>query len=366
MRSMRRGAFGVFALASWFALSAGVSAQVPDPEALRQAAQQRAEEARAGAGARAPVQAPAANAGGGGTARLQQAPVATGPGAGAVNRALNRNANANANANGNGQVGTAQAEPRVTICHREPQRQPETITVNANAVPAHLAHGDTLGPCPPGGGQPPGNGGNGDQVTICHREPQKQDVTITVDASALPAHLAHGDTLGPCPGTPPGGTPGEDQFLFCHLDPATNTATTLTLTEAQAAAHRAHGHVVLRGACPTAGGGTGGGGPVFRPVGTAAPLVTQPVVHPLVVPVPRIVPVVQPVVQKVVVPTQVQAARAAAPLALTGAAEVGMMMAFGLALVGVGTALCLYASGTVSRLIPRWAGVSRGGRGTAG
>jgi len=35
-------------------------------------------------------------------------------------------------------------QDRVTLCHRG-----NTITVAEPAVPAHLAHGDTLGPCPP-------------------------------------------------------------------------------------------------------------------------------------------------------------------------------------------------------------------------
>ena len=40
-----------------------------------------------------------------------------------------------------------------------------------------------------------------DKVTICHVVPPTPE-TITVSESALPAHLAHGDTLGACP-TPP-------------------------------------------------------------------------------------------------------------------------------------------------------------------
>jgi hypothetical protein len=45
-----------------------------------------------------------------------------------------------------------------------------------------------------------GNGGGGDddsdeaKVTLCHKEKK----TLTVGASAAPAHLAHGDTLGAC------------------------------------------------------------------------------------------------------------------------------------------------------------------------
>jgi hypothetical protein len=33
---------------------------------------------------------------------------------------------------------------KVTLCHKGKN----TITVGAGAVAAHLAHGDTLGPCP--------------------------------------------------------------------------------------------------------------------------------------------------------------------------------------------------------------------------
>jgi hypothetical protein len=68
-------------------------------------------------------------------------------------------------------------EPKVTICHNG-----HSITVAQSAVPTHLAHGDTVGPC---ASEP--------NVLICHR-----GRTLNVAQSAVATHLSHGDTLGEC------------------------------------------------------------------------------------------------------------------------------------------------------------------------
>ena len=54
---------------------------------------------------------------------------------------------------------------------------------------------------PNGQGQGFGYGYGAGKVTLCHIPPGNPDNahTITVGASAVPAHLAHGDTLGSCP-----------------------------------------------------------------------------------------------------------------------------------------------------------------------
>jgi hypothetical protein len=80
--------------------------------------------------------------------------------------------------------------PQVTICHNG-----HTIQVPETAVPAHLAHGDTLGPCNDNG-----------KVVICH-----EGQTMAVEYSTVPAHLAHGDTLGPCNGNGAGNGNNNDR-----------------------------------------------------------------------------------------------------------------------------------------------------------
>lgn len=105
---------------------------------------------------------------------------------------------------------------KVTICHTTAAGHGVTISISRSALPAHLAHGDTIGPCrvetrvtssarpsptrtlfesPAAAQYKP------EKVTLCHRTQSGRRVTITISRSARPGHLAHGDTLGRCPVT---------------------------------------------------------------------------------------------------------------------------------------------------------------------
>ncbi|HEY7472917.1 MAG TPA: hypothetical protein VIE68_11280 [Gemmatimonadota bacterium] len=68
------------------------------------------------------------------------------------------------------EAGEDEEEPKVLVCHVPPgnPENPHTIEVGESAVPAHLAHGDTEGACaeeiPAGEGEvtPPAEGGEGE------------------------------------------------------------------------------------------------------------------------------------------------------------------------------------------------------------
>jgi len=45
--------------------------------------------------------------------------------------------------------------------------------------------------------------GSQDKVVICHKPGTPAEHTLTVAQPAVAAHLAHGDTLGPCEGYTP-------------------------------------------------------------------------------------------------------------------------------------------------------------------
>ena len=86
---------------------------------------------------------------------------------------------------------TAQYPKKVTICHRTRSKKHPyvTIRVSRNAVPAHLRHGDGLGPCPRA------------IFTVCHKAKHGKHKAMTLKVKGAKAHrkhMKHGDKIGAC------------------------------------------------------------------------------------------------------------------------------------------------------------------------
>jgi hypothetical protein len=77
---------------------------------------------------------------------------------------------------------------KVTICHRTGSKKHPfvTIRVSRSAVRAHLAHGDKLGPC------------SRATFVVCHKSRKGKDTLKAFGVDALRRHLRHGDKLGSC------------------------------------------------------------------------------------------------------------------------------------------------------------------------
>lgn len=67
------------------------------------------------------------------------------------------------------------------------------LRLSAIVALAGAAHACVLVPFP-GGARGGGGGGGGNEVTICH----KGKKTMTLPAEAVGAHMDHGDRRGPC------------------------------------------------------------------------------------------------------------------------------------------------------------------------
>jgi hypothetical protein len=158
-----------------------------------------------------------------------------------------------------------EAAAAVTLCHVPPGNPDaaHTVDVGAPSVPAHLAHGDTEGACADDTGEDPEDpeeDSESDEVKalVCHAPPGNPDnaVTIEVGESAVPAHLAHGDTEGACEGDEPAGeedpegeeSEGETKVAVCHVPPGNpENPHTIEVGESAVPDHLAHGDT--EGAC---------------------------------------------------------------------------------------------------------------------
>ena len=142
---------------------------------------------------------------------------------------------------------------KVVICHQPGTSVQKTMEVPAAAVPGHLQHGDSLGPCveepiPPPSPPPTDTITATVKVTICHKPGTPAEKTLELPMAAVPGHLQHGDSLGPCveePIPPPTPPPTDTitatvKVTICHK-PGTRAEKTLHIDATSTADHLGHG-----------------------------------------------------------------------------------------------------------------------------
>jgi hypothetical protein len=143
------------------------------------------------------------------------------------------------------------ASEKVIICHKPGTPAQKTLSVPESALAGHLGHGDTLGPClelaPPPEIMPTATPTATLRITICHKPGTPAQKTLVLPESAIPGHLGHGDTLGPCldltptPTITPTATPTATlRITICHK-PGTPAQKTLVLPEPAIPGHLDHG-----------------------------------------------------------------------------------------------------------------------------
>ena len=138
---------------------------------------------------------------------------------------------------------------KVEVCH-VPSDNPEnshTISIAKKALEEHLAHGDSEGPCAEGL-TTADEGGNSGKVDVCHGSADNPDKakTISVGANAVDEHLAHGDSEGACAETgavAPAdevGTSGKTDVCHGSSDNPENSHT-ISIAKKALEEHLAHG-----------------------------------------------------------------------------------------------------------------------------
>jgi hypothetical protein len=175
---------------------------------------------------------------------------------------------------------------KISICHKPGTPAEKLLMLPASAIPAHLGHGDLLGPCPEPAAPPTSTlpisptapitptlvPTSTRWISICHKPGTPAEKTLLLPESAIRGHLGHGDRLGSCSGatTPPTSTvlttgtvpltstvpittvvapTDRVRILICH-NPGTAEEQTLALPAAEVPEHLAH--LDTLGACEAA------------------------------------------------------------------------------------------------------------------